>query len=99
MADQFDKIAQAIVDDCSDELNQTYEPAALKHEIAAALRKYGEIVTVTEQMRTTQKAYYKARKQSDLIASKQLERDVDDRIARLKRGNAVASDQAQAQLL
>ena len=99
MADQFDDIAQAIIDDCSDELNLMYEPANLKDLIAAAIRRYGVIVAATEPMRTAQKAWFRDHKQSDLIASKRLERDVDDRIARLKRGAASATDRAQTKLL
>lgn len=39
MSDSVTEQVQAILDDCSDELNPMYEPANLKHEIEAALRK------------------------------------------------------------
>jgi hypothetical protein len=111
--DQFDKIARAIVDDCSDELNQTHEPANLKYEIAAALRRSAgvaeaiqaerdrltEFAVAVANLRAAQKAYFRDRKQSDLVASKQCERDVDDRLARMAQGTEQARGDAQGKLL
>jgi len=38
MTDHIADQVQAILDDCSDELNPMYEPANLKHEIESAIR-------------------------------------------------------------
>ena len=41
-------------------------------------KHYGEFVELVAEMRMTQKAYFKDRKQSDLKRSKELEKLVDD---------------------